>query len=197
VACPKCGSEKEKFSETYLPSFSGGDLPYEVAYGDVSCADCGTALGSAGWSEVDLATAQLLFRAGMATGGAFRVMRKALRYRSQDLATLLEVRPETLSHWEHGKRPVDRGAWLTLGALLEDCIACRTTMQERLLASLNPQAPKGQVRIEAPIAREQRVFPGETEIPAPPQASRKPSVVEANAAPALRKRKSRNSSSRT
>jgi hypothetical protein len=161
VACPKCGSDKEKRDQTDTPLFGGDGFSNEVAYGEVTCAECGTALGEAGMREIELARAHLLFRLGVGTGKAFRHIRHALKFQSRHLASLLQVRPETVSHWESRDGLVDRSAWLALGALLEDCLACRTTMRERLLAALSPQIPDAPINLDAPLGRNERVFPGE------------------------------------
>jgi hypothetical protein len=169
LACPKCGWEKVKYSDTLPPLFFGSGNYGEPSYGTVTCGKCGTKLGDAGGGEVELADAQLLFRLGLATGSSFRTTRKALRFRAQDLAKLLQVRAETISHWEtRGDRAIDLTAWAALGALLEDCIACRTTTLEHLRAALNPVRPKAPVKIFAPIAKDERVFPGESSIPQAP-----------------------------
>jgi DNA-binding XRE family transcriptional regulator len=161
MACPQCGSELEKRSEVFVEPFPIDGVNIEVARGHVTCAKCETLLGEAGGRELSLAVAQFLFRLGTGSASAFRYIRRALEYQARDLAKLLEVRPETLSHWETGKRPVDRGAWIALGALLEDCIACRTTIRDGFLAALNPQIPKVTVKLDAPIARVDRPWPAD------------------------------------
>jgi hypothetical protein len=165
VACPKCGCEEETGDMTLPPLFPNNGLSIEVAYGAVSCAKCQTKLGDTTGSEVSLASAHLLFRLGIATGNAFRQIRLALHYRAQDLAKLFQVRAETISHWENRDGAVDQTAWLALGALLEDCIACRTTMRERLFAALNPAHPTDVVKIVAPIRNPARVYPGDSPMP--------------------------------
>jgi hypothetical protein len=175
VACPKCGSDKVKYSDTLPAIFMEfGDFA-EAAYGTVTCAKCGEKLGVAEADEIDLAKAQLHFRLGHATGQWFRSVRLALKFRAQDLAKLLQVRAETISHWEtrwHGA--VDATAWVALGALLEDCIACRTTTRDYLLAALKPTNPTKPVKVFAPIRRTERVFPGTTRIPKSPPRSKPP-----------------------
>jgi hypothetical protein len=169
VACPKCGSEKVKYSDRLPAIFMEfGDFA-EVAYGTVTCANCGKKLGNATSDEIDLAKAQLHFRHGQATGQWFRSIRLALKFRAQDLAKLLQVRAETISHWEtRGQGAVDATAWIALGALLEDCIACRTTIRDRLLAAMNPTTPTKAVKVSAPIRQPERVFPGTTRFPKSP-----------------------------
>jgi transcriptional regulator with XRE-family HTH domain len=187
MACPKCGSMEEKRSVT-LDAFDDPDEYVRGgAYGTVTCAKCGTLLGESGIDEFDLARAQLLFRVGAGTGRAFRILRTALKFTGADLARLFDVRPETISHWENGKGPVDRAAWIALGALLEDCLACRTTMRERSLAAERPQVPRAPVAVDAPIERPERVFPGE-DLPEPPPQAPKRAPPARRPAPPRRRR---------
>jgi transcriptional regulator with XRE-family HTH domain len=189
MACPNCGSMEERRSVT-LDSDSYADADEYVsagAYGKVTCAKCGTLLGDSRPDELDLARAQLLFRVGAGTGRAFRVLRTALKFRAADLARLFDVRPETISHWENGKGPVDRVAWIALGALLEDCLACRTTMRERVLAAERPQVPSAPAALDALIERPERVFPGE-DLPEPPPHAPKRAPRAMRPAPPRRRR---------
>lgn len=57
---------------------------------------------------------------GIVTGESFRYMRKTAGMRASDLATLLDVRAETISDWETGKSPVNRAAWGWLAALVAE-----------------------------------------------------------------------------
>ena len=45
-------------------------------------------------------------------------MRRVLGLTGPELGKLLGVRFETISRWERGEVPVDRGAWLLLGGLV-------------------------------------------------------------------------------
>ncbi len=73
-----------------------------------------------------------LANAGVHTGEAIRLMRKALRLRAVDLARLLDLTPETISHWETGRARPNRAAFITLCALIQDAIDGRTTTRDRL-----------------------------------------------------------------
>ena len=55
---------------------------------------------------------------------------------------MLDVRPETLSRWEHGKRAVDRNAWLTASAIALDKIEGKTGTAERIEAVSRPRGAK-------------------------------------------------------
>jgi len=80
----------------------------------------------------ELAVALELANSGVRTGEAFRHMRVAVGLRAADVARLLGVTPETISHWETGKAAVNRAAFVTLGAMVDDEIEGRTTTRDRL-----------------------------------------------------------------
>lgn len=160
MACPKCGSEKLRYSDTFVDPFPVNGATLETACGTAYCAKCGTKLGDTTGTELPFAEAIWLSRTGVADGDTFRSMRSSLGFRAADLARLLQVRPETISNWERAKRPMDRAAWAVLAAMVEDCLACRTTVFDRLVRALNPDTPKGKVRLEAPVYRTERVYPG-------------------------------------
>jgi DNA-binding transcriptional regulator YiaG len=86
----------------------------------------------------ELIVAERLARAGVASGEAFRFMRKSLGLRAADLAAQIGMTPETVSRWEKGRRKVDVAAWVVLGRLVVDRVQGRDDSQ-RLLAAI--QAP--------------------------------------------------------
>jgi transcriptional regulator with XRE-family HTH domain len=56
-------------------------------------------------------------------------MRQTTGLKGRELAALLDVRPETVSRWEQGKRPVDRATFAILRQLLLDRLhQCRATV---------------------------------------------------------------------
>ncbi|MFH0901075.1 MAG: type II TA system antitoxin MqsA family protein [Pseudomonadota bacterium] len=68
----------------------------------------------------DLGVALKLAEAGVTTGEALKFLRKAAGLSSKDLAALLEVRPETVSRWETGKRAIDRATYTIIRQLVFD-----------------------------------------------------------------------------
>ncbi|HUL59460.1 MAG TPA: helix-turn-helix domain-containing protein [Anaeromyxobacteraceae bacterium] len=70
--------------------------------------------------------------AGVGTGEAVRHMRKALGLRATDLARLLDVTPETVSHWETGKCAPNRSAFVALAGMVQDALDDRTVTRDRL-----------------------------------------------------------------
>jgi DNA-binding transcriptional regulator YiaG len=100
------------------------------------CDACNEALLSAAELErFELAVAERLAALGVRTGESFKFMRKALGLRAVDLAALLDVASETVSHWETGK-PEAR-AFALLGSMVMDRLAGseRTVDSLRVLAS--------------------------------------------------------------
>lgn len=75
-----------------------------------------------------------LARAGQESAAVFAFMRKAIGQRSTELAQLLDVTPETVSRWEHGKVPIDRRAIALLGSLVLDAVNGSTATYDRLQA---------------------------------------------------------------
>ncbi|HET9598967.1 MAG TPA: helix-turn-helix domain-containing protein [Anaeromyxobacteraceae bacterium] len=71
---------------------------------------------------------------GVHDGEAFRHLRRALGLRAAELARLLDVTPETISHWETGKSTPARGAFVALAALAQDALDGRTATRDRLAA---------------------------------------------------------------
>ncbi len=71
-------------------------------------------------------------------------MRKILGLRAADLALLLDVTPETISHWETGKARIGRAAFVALGAMVQDATEGRSTTRDRL-AALDDDHPRPKV----------------------------------------------------
>lgn len=97
------------------------------------CNKCGVERSS-GIDELDLLLAKRLSELGFRSGFAFSVMRKALGIPAVTLAELLDVAPETVSRWEHGKRPIDCATLATMNALINDALSNRTDTLDCLRA---------------------------------------------------------------
>lgn len=91
---------------------------------------------------------------GIHSGGAFRRMRKALGLRASDTAWLLDVTPETISHWETGKALPTRAAFIAVAAMVDDAIEGRTTTRDRLALLADASPAERATRIS--IGRETR-----------------------------------------
>jgi len=63
----------------------------------------------------ELAAATLLVARGVRTGSEFRFVRKLAGLRANELAEMLDVRPETVSRWERGDVEIPRAVAYALG----------------------------------------------------------------------------------
>lgn len=80
---------------------------------------------------------------------AFPFMRKALGLKSNALAELFDLQPETVSRWEKGTQTLDPRAFALLGSVVVDRLAGREKLAlERLRALRAPvKAPRRAIRI--------------------------------------------------
>lgn len=116
------------------------------------CPECGDALvDGAVLARAHLAVGCELADQGVHTGDALRHMRKALGLRAADLARLLDVTPETVSHWETGKVLPSRSAFVAVAAMVEEALDGRAVTRRRLevLAEGRPWPRALEVRLPA------------------------------------------------
>jgi putative zinc finger/helix-turn-helix YgiT family protein len=114
------------------------------------CNACGESYVTGGDIErAELTIAAELARRGIRSGESFRFMRKALGLRSNALAELFDLQPETVSRWEKGMQTLDPRAFALLGALVVDRLEGREeTALARLRALRAPaKAPRAAIRI--------------------------------------------------
>lgn len=96
-----------------------GDLSYTAEIPAKLCPSCGESYVSLETlRQLGALVAADLAREGVATPEAFKYMRKRLRLPAKELAALLDVSPETVSRWEHGKHPLDSRAVKLLGVMV-------------------------------------------------------------------------------
>ncbi len=113
---------------------------FKAAVPATRCAKCGEETYAGPDLEAfDVAIAGELARHGVASAEAFSFMRRALGMMARDLAELLDVAPETVSRWEHGKLPLDRGPVALLSAMVLDRLEGRTTTLDHLKSLLRPE----------------------------------------------------------
>lgn len=101
-------------------------------------------------ARFELEVAKALAESGIASGDAFRWMRKSLELRAIDVAQLLGVTPETISRWETGRVAPDRGALALVGLLVMDHARGSTATLDRLRA--RAQAKPLAKRVEIKLA---------------------------------------------
>jgi YgiT-type zinc finger domain-containing protein len=113
------------------------------------CASCGeTYIAGSVAERADLVVASRLLNLGIASGAAFRFLRKALGVRALDLAALLGVDAATISRWETGKVPVDRCALTTLAAAASERLDGRDTTLGRLRVLGEGKRPRRGLRVD-------------------------------------------------
>ena len=141
--CPDCGGKLVSITHRLRRVFSGRTLEADVPA--LKCAGCKAepqvAIGVL--LAFDKATVKELASSGPIGGEAFRFLRDAASLTGQDLAALLDVRRETVSRWEHDRAPIDRAAWVTVGALATDKLDGR----EDTVGRLRALGKKGRKRI--------------------------------------------------
>ena len=92
--------------------------------------------------------AKWLIEQGYESSEELRFLRKVAGIRAADLATLLGVSAETVSHWETGKHAVDVATRNTVALLVSDALRGSDTAQDRLRALRAPARIK-RVRLGA------------------------------------------------
>ena len=114
----------------------------------IRCSACGEeTFAGPDLQALELRIAGELARHGEVAAEAFSFMRRVLGVRAMDLAEYLDVTPETVSRWEHGKQPIDRGAAALLSAMVVDRLEGRTTTVDRLKTLLQPRRLPRLVRL--------------------------------------------------
>jgi putative zinc finger/helix-turn-helix YgiT family protein len=138
--CTKCG--KSELVKGLQPIEVGvGATVFEDETPGWRCRSCGevyyqgNALARSEW----LAATWLVAK-GFETGAELRFLRKVAGLRATDLAKLLGVSAETVSHWETGKHPIDVATRNAVADLAIDAAqrTKRARARERLLALASP-----------------------------------------------------------
>ncbi len=130
--CVKCGSKGLRAVEV-AETVTVGNLEFEGSVQGWSCDACGeTYLAGPDVGSYEALVSRWLAEHGIGTREAFRFMRKSLGMRAVDLAGLLGVTPETVSHWETGKHELPRNAVALLAAMVIEQADGRTDTIDRL-----------------------------------------------------------------
>ena len=130
--CVKCGSNGLRAVDV-AETVTVGNLGFEGSVQGWTCDACGeTYRAGPDVGLYDKLVSKWLAEHDVATREAFRFMRKASGMRAVDLAGLLGVTPETVSHWETGKHELPRNAVALLAAIVLEQAEGRTDTVERL-----------------------------------------------------------------
>jgi putative zinc finger/helix-turn-helix YgiT family protein len=138
VKCTSCDSDKV-VKATLEETRRFGDYAFVATIAGRRCEACGETFAPAPALErLERKIAAELARGGAHSPEAFKFMRKIAELRSNELAGLLGVEPETVSRWESGANPLDPKAVAVLGALVLDALAGQATTRQRLEAIQRP-----------------------------------------------------------
>ena len=134
--CEACGEgELREGTETISVALPRCGVVASIAAPALRCRGCGAALVTKPVrARALLAVGRELADRGVHTGEALRHMRKALGLRAADLARLLDVTPETVSHWETGRALPGRAAFVAVAAMVHEALDGRTSTRDRLAA---------------------------------------------------------------
>lgn len=147
--CVECKSDRLRRVEL-TESVSVGEFEFEGTLAGFRCDNCGEEyLDGPEMGRFEVNAAAWLAEQGISTHEAFRFMRKAIGLRAADLAGLLDVTPETVSHWETGKYALPRNAVALLGTIVVEHAAGRVTTLDRLrmLRDRPPLTKSGLIRL--------------------------------------------------
>src|SRR5919198_4747608 len=149
VTCKAVGTVRpvrEKYVDEFFLAdgralaFEFDDFPQEV------CSKCGERYVAApDMQRAEIATTRELVAQGVRDPAVFRWLRKMIRLKAAELADLLGVTPETISHWENGHSEPDRAVWSTLGELVLEHDAGSTATMDRLRKLAEAREPKRRV----------------------------------------------------
>ncbi len=118
MKCTNCGSERVA-KATIDETRRFGDCTFVGAVHGRRCEACGeTFIPAAALVKLEQKMAAELVRLGAHSSEAFKFMRKIAGLKSNELAGLLGVKPETVSRWESGADPLDPKAVALVGALV-------------------------------------------------------------------------------
>lgn len=154
IKCTNCGGGKFT-AGTFEQRRTIGERSFKANVPGRQCDQCDqVVLPLPALVAFEQAVAQKLVEMAASDGEAFRAVRKAAGLPSKDLAALVGVSPETVSRWENGRRPIDRGVWFIAASLLDDAVKGITVTRERLLAMQHPRKARGAVTVEPKILAE-------------------------------------------
>jgi putative zinc finger/helix-turn-helix YgiT family protein len=140
--CTNCGKVSLEAGEQAI-TLDVGDRSFEGHVGGWRCGECGER--SYDGSELEAfeqLAAAWLAEHGVRTPEELKFMRKAVGIRAADLAALLGVTPETVSHWETGKHAADLAVRSEIAAIVLETLRRPTTARQRLQAHGKPDGAR-------------------------------------------------------
>lgn len=150
--CPNCGAARLESRVVKRKRHVAGhaftaDLPARV------CTQCGTSyFDDRAVGQFDALVAAKLAEAGVTAPEALKFMRKVTGLQGKEFAELLAVRPETVSRWEQGKRPIDRATYAIIRQLVYERARGLTATRDYLRSLHRPKRLPKRIRIALPRA---------------------------------------------
>jgi putative zinc finger/helix-turn-helix YgiT family protein len=140
--CTNC-SERKLVEEQQPVTREVGERTFEGLVKGWRCTSCrasyhdGPDLGA-----FEEAAAKWLAEHGVRTPQELKFMRKAAGIRAADLASWLDVTPETISHWETGKHAPDVVTRSTIASIVLDTLRGESSTRDRLHAQGHPEGTR-------------------------------------------------------
>ena len=117
------------------------------------CKECGTSyFADRAVGQFDALVAARLAEAGVAEPEALQFLRKVTGLQGKEFSELLAVRPETVSRWEQGKRPIDRATYAVIRQLVFERVRGVTATMDYLRSLHKPKRLPKTVKIVLPHA---------------------------------------------
>ncbi len=136
--CPNCNG-RELSEGPQSVALEVGPRSFEGEAPGWSCASCAESyIHGPDLGHFEQLVAEWLAQHGFESGKELRFIRKVIGLRASDLAELLGVTSETVSHWETGKHQADVETRTALSGLLLDKIAGTTATRDLLEAHRKP-----------------------------------------------------------
>jgi putative zinc finger/helix-turn-helix YgiT family protein len=149
--CVQCGA-RGLSEATRKTDIDVGQRTFTGEVRSWKCRSCGEIyFDGPDLAHLEELVARWLVDHGFETGKELRFLRKHIALKASDLASLLGVTPETVSHWETGKSRLDVGTRAAVAALVVDKLAGSTGTRDRLAALRKPAKAR---RVK--LARQQR-----------------------------------------
>lgn len=140
--CTNCGKTSLAAGEQPI-TLDVGERSFDGLVAGWHCRSC----GERSYDGQDLEAFEQLAAAWLAEHGVrtpeeLKFMRKAVGIRAADLASLLGVTPETVSHWETGKHAADLAVRSEIAAIVLETLSRPTNARSRLQAQGHPDTTR-------------------------------------------------------
>jgi putative zinc finger/helix-turn-helix YgiT family protein len=150
-ACPNCNASLRRKTIERTRHVAGH--AFKASLPALVCASCGeTYFADEDVASFDLHVAATLARAGITDAEALKFMRRATGLNGKEFADLLAVRPETVSRWEQGRRPIDRSTYAIIHQLVFDRLRGTSATADWLRSLRKPKRLPKSVKLQLDAA---------------------------------------------